>query len=233
MRLTATGNAGHGSMRHPDNAVTTLAEAVARIGRHDWPVELTPTMEVLMAVVGELAGVEATPENAEELVQEFGPASRMLGAVLRHTTNPTMLDAGYKVNVVPGKATAHIDGRFLPGKEEEFVATLRELAGPDVELEWISKMHGLETPYDGEMADAMTASILEEDPEALVAPYLMFGGTDAKFFADLGMRCFGFAPLRLPEDLDFTALFHGVDERVPVDALEFGARVFDRFLGRL
>ena len=233
MRLTATGNAGHGSMRHPDNAVTTLAEAVARIGRHEWPVELTPTMQVLMATVGELAGVEATPENAEELVQEFGPASRMLGAVLKHTTNPTMLDAGYKVNVVPGRATAQVDGRFLPGKEEEFVATLRELAGPDVEIEWITKMHGLETPYDGAMAAAMTSSILEEDPDALVTPYLMSGGTDAKYFTDLGMRAYGFAPLRLPEDLDFTGLFHGVDERVPVDALEFGARVLDRFLGKL
>ena len=80
---------------------------------------------------------------------------------------------------------------------------------------------------------AMTSSLLEEDPDALVAPYLMSGGTDAKYFADLGIRCFGFAPLRLPADLDFTALFHGVDERVPVDALEFGARVFDRFLGKL
>jgi acetylornithine deacetylase/succinyl-diaminopimelate desuccinylase-like protein len=233
MRLTAKGNAGHGSMRHPDNAVTTLAEAVARIGRHEWPIELTPTVRVLLATVGELAGVEATPENAEDLAAEFGSAARIISAVLRHTTNPTMLEAGYKVNVVPGKATAQVDGRFLPGKEEEFVATLRELAGPDVELEWITKMHGLETPFDGEMADAMTSSILEEDPEALVAPYLMFGGTDAKFFADLGTRCFGFAPLRLPDDLDFTALFHGVDERVPVDALEFGARVFDRFLGKL
>jgi acetylornithine deacetylase/succinyl-diaminopimelate desuccinylase-like protein len=232
-RLTAKGNAGHGSMRHPDNAVTTLAEAVARIGRHEWPVELTPTVRVLLATVGELAGVEATPENAEDLAAEFGSAARIISAVLRHTTNPTMLEAGYKVNVVPGKASAQVDGRFLPGKEEEFVATLRELAGPDVELEWITKMRGLETPFDGEMADAMTSSILEEDPEALVAPYLMFGGTDAKFFADLGMRCFGFAPLRLPDDLDFTALFHGVDERVPVDALEFGARVFDRFLGKI
>ena len=230
MRLTARGNAGHGSMRHPDNAVTTLAEAVARIGRHQWPVELTPTMQVLMAAVGELAGVEATPENAEDLVEEFGSASRMLSAVLRHTTNPTMLDAGYKVNVVPGTATAQIDGRFLPGKEDEFVETLRRLAGPDVEIEWITKMPGLETPYDGEMAAAMTSSILEEDPEALVAPYLMSGGTDAKYFTDLGMRAFGFAPLRLPEDLDFTALFHGVDERVPVDSLLFGTRVLDRFL---
>ncbi len=233
MRLTATGHAGHGSMRHPDNAVTALAEAVARIGRHDWPIELTPTVRVLLATVGELVGTEVTPENAEDLAGEFGSASRIISAVLRHTTNPTMLDAGYKVNVVPGRATAQVDGRFLPGKEEEFVDTLRELVGPDVELEWITKMHGLETPFDGEMADAMTSSILEEDPDALVAPYLMFGGTDAKFFADLGMRCFGFAPLRLPDDLDFTALFHGVDERVPVDALEFGARVFDRFLGKL
>ena len=233
MRLTATGNAGHGSMRHPDNAVTTLAEAVARIGRHQWPVRLTPTMKVLLAAVAEIAGTEATPENAEALVEEFGDAARMLSAVLRHTTNPTMLDAGYKVNVVPGHATAHVDGRFLPGHEEDFLATLRELAGPDVEIEWVSKQAGLETPYDGEIADAMTASLLEEDPDAMVAPFLMSGGTDAKYFAPLGMRAFGFTPLRLPEDLDFTALFHGVDERVPVDALEFGARVFDRFLGKL
>ena len=233
MRLTATGNAGHGSMRHPDNAVTHLAEAVARIGRHPWPVQLTPTMEVLMAVVGELAGVEATPENAEELVEEFGSASRMLAAVLKHTTNPTMLEAGYKVNVVPGQATARIDGRFLPGHQEDFVATLHELAGPHVEITFDSLQAGLETSYDGSVAEAMTASLLEEDPEALVAPYLMSGGTDAKHFTKLGMRAYGFAPLRLPDDLDFTGLFHGVDERVPVDALEFGARVFDRFLGKL
>ena len=225
MRLTAQGHAGHGSMRHPDNAVTTLAEAVARIGRHQWPVQLTPTMKVLLAVVGELAGIESTPENAEALVEEFGSASRMLSAVIRHTTNPTMLDAGYKVNVVPGHATAQVDGRFLPGLEDDFLATLHELAGPDVDIEFITKMPGLETPYDGEIADAMTSSLLEEDPDALVAPYLMSGGTDAKYFVELGIRCFGFAPLRLPAELDFTALFHGVDERVPVDALEFGARV--------
>ncbi|MCW2818370.1 MAG: dapE 4 [Marmoricola sp.] len=233
MRLTARGHAGHGSMRHPDNAVTSLAEAVARVGRHAWPVQLTPTMRTLLASVGELAGVEATPDNALELVEEFGPAARMIGAVLTHTTNPTMLDAGYKVNVVPGQATARIDGRFLPGLKDEFVATMQELVGPDVEIAFDSLQDGLETAYDGAVADAMTASILEEDPEAIVAPYLMSGGTDAKHFTKLGMRAFGFAPLRLPDDLDFTGLFHGVDERVPVDALEFGARVFDRFLGKL
>jgi acetylornithine deacetylase/succinyl-diaminopimelate desuccinylase-like protein len=231
MRLTAKGHAGHGSMRHPDNAVTALAQAVARIGAHEWPVRLTPPMQVLLSAIGELAGVEATPENAEALVQEFGTATRMLGAVIKHTTNPTMLQAGYKVNVVPGEATAHIDGRFLPGYEDEFFDTLASLVGDEITLD-VGRQSALETSFDGDLVDAVTSSLLDEDPDARVAPYLMSGGTDAKHWNKLGIRCFGFTPLRLPADLDFTALFHGVDERVPVDGLEFGARVFDRFLDR-
>ncbi len=233
MRLTARGRAGHGSMINRDNAVTDLASAVARIGAHEWPVRLTPTMRTLLAAVGELAGVEATPDNAEELVGEFGGAARMLGAVLRNTTNPTMLDAGYKVNVVPTEASAHIDGRFLPGFEDEFFATLAELCGERISVDYVSNQAPWEMPYDGALVDAMTRSLVAEDPDALVAPFLMSGGTDAKHFIKLGMRSYGFTPLRLPEDLDFTALFHGVDERVPVDALEFGARVLDRFLDQV
>jgi acetylornithine deacetylase/succinyl-diaminopimelate desuccinylase-like protein len=233
MRLTARGRAGHGSMLNGDNAVSRLTAAVARIGAHDWPVRLTPTMEVLLATIGELAGTEATPANADELVAEFGSAVRMLGAVIRNTANPTMLQAGYKANVIPTEATAHVDGRFLPGHEDEFFATMAELTGEGIDIDYLSRQQPWETPYDGPLVDAMTRSLLAEDPDALVAPYLMSGGTDAKHFRKLGMRSYGFAPLRLPADLDFTALFHGVDERVPVDALEFGARVFDRFLDEL
>jgi acetylornithine deacetylase/succinyl-diaminopimelate desuccinylase-like protein len=233
MRLTSRGRAGHGSMINHDNAVTELAGAVARIGAHRWPVRLTPTMEVLLATVGELAGTEATPDNAEALIEEFGSAARMLGAVIRNTTNPTMLGAGYKVNVIPTEATAHVDGRFLPGYEDEFFATLAELCGEHVDIDFVSHQQPWETPYEGDLVDAMSRSLLAEDPGALVAPYLMSGGTDAKHFNRLGLRSYGFAPLRLPADLDFTALFHGVDERVPTDALEFGARVFDRFLDEL
>ncbi|WP_435743837.1 M20/M25/M40 family metallo-hydrolase [Nocardioides sp. SYSU DS0663] len=233
MRLTARGRAGHGSMINPENAVTRLSQAVARIGAHEWPVRLTPTMEVLLATVADIAGTEATPENARALIEEFGGAARMLGAVIGNTTNPTMLSAGYKVNVIPTEATAHVDGRFLPGFEDEFFATLAELTGEGVEIEHVSHQQPWETPYEGRLVDAMTRSILAEDDEAVVAPYLMSGGTDAKHFRKLGMRSYGFAPLRLPADLDFTALFHGVDERVPVDALEFGARVFDRFLDQV
>jgi len=230
MKLTARGRAGHGSMINGENAVTRIAQAVARIGAHEWPVRLTPAMEVLLATVADLAGTEATPENAEALVEEFGSASRMLGAVIRHTTNPTMLGAGYKANVIPTEATAHVDGRFLPRFEDEFFATLAELVGDGIDVEYLSRQQPWETPYDGDLVDAMHRSLLAEDPDALVAPFLMSGGTDAKHFRTLGMRSYGFTPLRLPADLDFTALFHGVDERVPVDALEFGARVFDRFL---
>lgn len=233
MKLTARGRAGHGSMINSDNAVTRLSAAVARIGAHQWPVRLTPTMEVLLATVADLAGTEATPENAQSLIEEFGGAARMLGAVIRNTVNPTQLGAGYKVNVIPTEATAHIDGRFLPGFEEEFFTTLRELCGEGIEWEFLSHQQPWETPYDGDLVAAMTRSILAEDPDGIVAPYTMSGGTDAKHFRTLGMRSYGFAPLRLPADLDFTALFHGVDERVPVDALEFGARVFDRFLDQV
>jgi acetylornithine deacetylase/succinyl-diaminopimelate desuccinylase-like protein len=230
MRLTARGRAGHGSMINRENAVTALASAVARIGAHEWPVRLTPAMETLLATVAELAGTEATPENAEALIEEFGSAARMLGAVIRNTSNPTMLGAGYKVNVVPGAATAHVDGRFLPGYEDEFFDTLAELCGDGIDVGFVTRQPAWEMPYDGSLVEAMTRCLLAEDPDALVAPYLMSGGTDAKHFGRLGMRTYGFAPLRLPADLDFTALFHGVDERVPTDALEFGARVFDRFL---
>ncbi len=230
MKLTARGTAGHGSMINPDNAVTRLAGAVARIGAHQWPVVLTPAMEVLLATVADLAGTEATPQNAESLVDEFGGAARMLGAALRNISTPTMLDAGYKVNVIPTDATAHVDGRFLPGHEDDFFATLAHLCGDGIDLGFLSHQQPWESPSTGDLMDAMTRSLQAEDPEALVAPYLMSAGTDAKHFTRLGMTSYGFAPLRLPADLDFTGLFHGVDERVPVDALQFGARVMDRFL---
>jgi acetylornithine deacetylase/succinyl-diaminopimelate desuccinylase-like protein len=230
MKLTARGRAGHGSMLNHHNAVTELAAAVARIGAHEWPVRLTPTMEVLLASVAEIADTEATAENAQELVGEFESSARMLGAVIRNTLNPTMLDAGYKVNVIPTEASAHVDGRFLPGYEDEFFATLAELCGEHVTHEFVSHQQPWESPYDGPLVDAMNRSIIAEDPDGVVAPYLMSGGTDAKHFRKLGMASYGFVPLRLPPELDFGALFHGVDERVPTDALEFGARVFDRFL---
>ncbi len=232
LRLRAHGTAGHGSMRNTDNAVTAIGEAVAAIGGHRWPVRLTPAMGALLEEVSELTGRPVDEDTVDDLLDSFGPAARMLAAVIRNTANPTMLQAGYKHNVIPGEATAAIDGRFLPGYEEEFFETVRSLLPHDVSYELLVHDAALETSFDGDLVEAMTASLIAADPEGTVLPFLMSGGTDAKAWNRLGIRCFGFSPLRLPADLDFTGLFHGVDERVPVDALEFSARVFDDFLDR-
>ena len=230
MRLTAHGRAGHGSMLNPDNAVTELAEAVAALGRHDWPERLIPTTEAFLEAACAALGVDFEIDELRQSIAKLGPISRIVGATVRNTVNPTSLSAGYKVNVVPQTATAEIDGRFLPGYEEEFFAEIDRLLGPNVERKFIHRDIAVETTFDGDLCDAMIASVQAEDPGAGVMPYCLSGGTDAKSFSTLGIRCFGFAPLRLPADLDFSGMFHGIDERVPVDALAFGTRVLDKFL---
>ncbi len=230
MRLTVDGQAGHGSMVSPSNAVTELAEAVARLGRHEWPVRMTPTVQAFLAAAGDAFGVELDPAEPERLVATLGSVGRIIGATLRNTANPTMLKAGYKHNVIPGRAEAYIDGRFLPGYEEEFQATLDAVLGPNVKRESVVRDIAVETGFTGSIVDAMSEALLAEDPAARPVPYCVSAGTDAKSFSLLGIRNFGFVPLRLPPDLDFAGMFHGVDERVPVDGLRFGARVLDRFL---
>jgi acetylornithine deacetylase/succinyl-diaminopimelate desuccinylase-like protein len=230
LRLTATGTAGHGAMVHPDNAVTELAEAVARIGRHDWPLQLTPPVRAFLEAACAALGTEFNPANPEAVLDKIGPIARIIRAVLSNTVNPTRLNAGYKVNVIPQEATAEIDGRFLPGQEEEFFSQIDRLLGPGVRREFIHHDIAVEAPAEGDLYQAMTDALLAADPEARVVPYTMFGGTDAKAFSQQGIRCYGFAPLQLPADLDFSGMFHGIDERVPVDGLRFGTRVLDSFL---
>ena len=230
MRLSARGRAGHGSMVHDDNAVTTIARAVTRLGSHEFPLVLTDTVAAFLAAVSEETGLSLDADDLEGALTKLGPMTRMLGATLRDTANPTMLKAGYKANVIPATAEAVVDCRVLPGRQEAFEREVDELIGPDVTREWISELPSYETSFDGALVDAMNGALLELDPDARTVPYMLSGGTDAKAFARLGIRCFGFAPLRLPPDLDFSALFHGVDERVPTDALEFGARVLEHFL---
>jgi acetylornithine deacetylase/succinyl-diaminopimelate desuccinylase-like protein len=230
MRLVAKGRPGHGSMVHDDNAVTALCEAVARLGNFEFPLVMTKTTRAFLDALSDALGVELDPDDIEGTVARLGSIARIIGATLRNTANPTMLEAGYKSNVIPGVASATVDGRFLPGQEEEYERQLDEILGPDIEREWLIHDNALETGFDGPLVDAMVAALKAEDPGAHPVPYMMSGGTDAKSFERLGMRCFGFSPLRLPADLDFAALFHGIDERVPIDALQFGVRVLDRFV---
>jgi acetylornithine deacetylase/succinyl-diaminopimelate desuccinylase-like protein len=230
MRLLASGTAGHGSMIHRDNAVTELAEAIARIGRHEWPLQLPAATRAFLEAVGEALGTEFDPENPAPVIEKLGGMAKMVGATVQNTANPTRLDAGYKVNVIPQAGVAEVDGRFLPGQEDEYFAEIDRLLGDAVTREFIHHDIALETTADGDLYDAMAAALLAEDPAGKVVPYCLSAGTDAKSFSRLGIRCFGFSPLRLPADMDFFGMFHGIDERVPVDGLRFGVRVLDRLL---
>ena len=233
LRLVAEGTAGHGSQINPDNAVTELAAAVARIGRHRFGENLSPTVRALLTGVAELTGTRfdaGDPVSIEALLAALGTTRKFVGATLSTNANPTQLTAGYKANVIPGSATAAIDVRFLPGEEESTLTTVCDLAGPLVRVEDIHRDVALEVPFEGDLVDAMVAALGAEDPGAVVLPYMLSGGTDNKSLARLGITGYGFAPLRLPADMDFAGMFHGVDERVPVESLEFGVRVMERFL---
>ncbi|MFB6987167.1 M20/M25/M40 family metallo-hydrolase [Streptomyces sp. NPDC056178] len=234
LKLTAHGKAGHGSKVNKANAVSTLASAVARIGQHAWPVRLTPTVRAALTEIAALHGIrpdlDAPGFDVDELLGKLGPAAALVEPTVRNSSNPTMLEAGYKVNVIPGHATAYIDGRMVPGGEDEFHATLDRLTGPDVDWEFHHREVPLEAPVDSPTFAKLRAAIERFDPDGHVVPYCMSGGTDAKQFSRLGIAGYGFSPLKLPVGFDYQALFHGVDERVPVEALHFGVRVLDHYL---
>ena len=230
MKLTAKGTAGHGSFINRDNAVTKVADAVARIGKYEWPQLETKTSNIFFRKIAELTGDKYDSKNVKPLLHHLGNAVKMLGATISNTANPTMLEAGYKVNVIPQSASAMVDGRFLPGHENQLQETVRKLAGDDIEIEILTRDIALEVEFAGPLVKAMCDAISGEDSAGIPVPYLMSGGTDNKALHDLGIVGYGFSPLKLPKDLDFFALFHGVDERVPIDGLKFGVRVLYEFL---
>jgi acetylornithine deacetylase/succinyl-diaminopimelate desuccinylase-like protein len=230
LKLTARGRAGHGSKVNRANAVSRLAAAVARIGEHRWPVRLTPTVEAAIRELSALRGIEPDLDDVDALLEKLGTAAALIEPTIRNSANPTMLAAGYKINVIPGSATAHVDGRVLPGGETEFAETMDLLTGPDVEWEFHHREVPLQAPVDSPTYAAMREALEHFDPDGHVVPYCMGGGTDAKQFSRLGITGYGFSPLKLPEGFDYAGMYHGVDERVPVEALRFGVQVLDRFL---
>lgn len=230
IRLRARDRAGHGSMLHTDNAVTALCDAVTKVGRHQWPVRRTKTVDRFLDELSEAFGVDLSTGELDDVLRHLGTLGLLVGATLQNTANPTMLQAGYKHNVIPGEAVACIDGRVLPGYENEFDETIRQIVGDAIAIETVNADIAIEAPFDTMTVDLMAAVLRAEDPGARAVPYMISGGTDAKAFTGIGIDCYGFSPLQMPADLDYWRLFHGVDERVPVDGLQFGVRVLDRFL---
>ncbi len=229
LEITTKGTAGHGSFINNDNAVTKLTRIIARIGTHIWPQRETATGAKFFGKIAELTGDVYHPDRATDLLKHIGGAARMMGATTQNTANPTILEAGYKANVIPGSATAIVDGRFLPGFEDELAETIRTLVGDEAEIAIQVRDKALEVDFSGPLVEAMISAIKSQDPEGIPVPYLMSGGTDNKALSDLGIVGYGFMPVQLPPDLDFFALFHGVDERIPVEGLKFGLRTLLNF----
>jgi acetylornithine deacetylase/succinyl-diaminopimelate desuccinylase-like protein len=213
---------------------------MARIGGYRWPVRLIPTVRAAVEAIAAAAGRPVPPPSgqealspdldAEALLASLGPGAALVAGTIRNSANPTMLSAGYKVNVIPDEAVGYVDGRVLPGFEEEFRATLDELTGQEVSWAYAHQEIPLEAPLGTPVLASMAEALLTEDPGGTIVPYCMSGGTDAKHFARLGMTCYGFTPLVLPEGYDYYAMFHGTDERIPLSALESAVRIMDRFL---
>ncbi len=233
LRLTARGAAGHASRPGPTSAVTLLIDVLHRLAHHRWPMHLSPPVRAQLAGTAEALGLAVdldTEAGVEACLELLGHAADVAKFTVRASTTPTMLDAGYKVNVIPGVATAEVDVRCPPGFADQLEATLPGLIGDTVEYEFTSHSLPISAPMDGPWFEAIQDAVHRADPKAVVIPYCMGGGTDAKAFAPLGIAGYGFAPLGEDPQGRIRQGVHGVDERVPVASLRWGQRVLDDFL---
>jgi acetylornithine deacetylase/succinyl-diaminopimelate desuccinylase-like protein len=229
--LRARGVAGHASRPTRDNAVARIGRAVAALHDHEFPVRRTEASAAFLAAFGALAGRDLTGDGAdlERELDRLGFVGDIARAGLRDTATPTILSAGYKANVIPGEAVAEIDTRILPGSEGVLEREVERLVGDGVSVEWLSTPPTA-APADAPLVDVLRAAVAADDPDGVVVPYLLPASTDNKNLSRLGIAGYGFAPLRVPADFDVFGLFHAVDERVPLSALRFGARVTARIL---
>ncbi len=230
MKLTSKGTAGHGSMINSDNAISKISKAIDALTNHKFPITLKDAVIQLLQETAKSTNQEFDPKDPEKIIAQLGSLAKLVSATTKNTANPTMLNAGYKVNVIPGEASAYVDGRFLPGNQDTFLKEIKEIVGEEVNVEAETFDVALESPFENDLVETMISSLEKEDPAARVVPYMLSGGTDAKALSKFNIKAYGFTPLMLPNDLDFTSLFHGHDERIPLDSLKFGARTMYRFL---
>ncbi|HEY8294117.1 MAG TPA: M20/M25/M40 family metallo-hydrolase [Micrococcaceae bacterium] len=233
IRVRATGISGHGSRPVAENAIRKLVAALQRVGDHAWPLTLTPTVRAYIAQTTAALGYVAdlgTEEGVAAAIEAMGEAGDVARATIRCSATPTVLRAGYKVNVIPGVAEADIDVRCLPGTEDSTMATIDGLLGEGITREFLSCQPPTQSPIDSPWFSAMKGALLRHDPDAVVVPLCLGGGTDAKAFAPLGISCYGFSPLGADPDGRSHQGVHGVDERIPVASVRAGQMILHDFL---
>lgn len=246
VRATATGTPGHGSMPIQNSAVVVLSDAIAKLGKKRLPMH---PVEAVTEFIGGMARELPQPQRTvmskltvpqvASLILDYlvkdADQKRTFSALLSNTASPTVLRAGAKTNVIPGKATVEIDGRTLPGQSEaSFLAELKHVMGETIDLEVIRSLPPIETTPDSPMFHALAGAVKKNDPLGIPLPFVIPGYTDAKAFSKLGTKYYGFAPVKFDptRDIAFSRMYHGHDERVPVDGLGWGLRtLFDAVTG--
>ena len=235
-KLTAHGDPGHGSMPRAENAVTRLAEAVAKLGRKRLPYHPTASVEANLRSIAK----HQKPPTSTALPLVLKPwardlmldkvlldksLARTLGAILANTVSPTGLEAGFKINTIPGTASALFDGRVLPGQTSaDLIAEVKAVIGEGYTFEILRETNGREDTSDDPLYRAICENVRRHDPNGVPIPYLIPGFTDAQYFGRLGMRCYGYSPLRFPmeDNVKFSDLFHGHNERIHVEGFRWG-----------
>lgn len=242
VRVTVHGPAGHGSVPLHNGAMARLGQMLRTLDRKRLPVHVTPAARSWIEAVAESLAPPASfmirallrPRITDLVLDRLGTPGRVLDAAMHNTVNATVVRGGSKFNVIPGQVSIDLDGRLLPGQApEQLIAELRALLGEDVELEvLVSEPPGPAAPDMG-LFSVLASVLRDADPDGTPTPMLMPGVTDGRFFARLGIQSYGFTPMRLPSDFDFPSTIHAADERIPVEAVEFGTacmlRVLERF----
>jgi len=237
-RLRAKGSPGHGSMPHEDNAVVKLAEAVARLGRRRLPQHVVPEVRTMvegLAAAQKLPLATAlramlNPRLSPPLLRVFPNRSvaRAFAALLANTATPTVLRAGTATNVIPGEAACEFDGRTLPGQTVgDLVREIEAAVGPDVRVETFETGEPVSAPADTDLFRCLCGALERAAPGGKPVPYVIPGYTDARAWARLGTKCYGFTPVRIAKEakVSFAELNHAHDERIPVDGFQWGLRV--------
>jgi acetylornithine deacetylase/succinyl-diaminopimelate desuccinylase-like protein len=240
LKATIRGPGGHGAMINRGGTLARLGKLLSDLDRKRMPVHVTPVVrDSIEAIAGVLPRARAavlrsllTPRLNDGALRLLGTQAAMFEPMLRNTVNATIVRGGSKINVVPSEIELELDGRALPGvSPEQLIAELQTLVGRDVELELVRHDAGPAEPDLG-LFETLAGVIRELDPEGIPIPLLQIGVTDGRFFSRAGVQTYGFLPMRLPEDFAFAKLIHAADERIPVDALEFGAEAVFRAIQR-
>lgn len=211
IRMKVTAAPGHGSMPRQDTAIAKISELITKIVHTPMPRKVSSLMRTTLQEMG-------VP------IDSPGP---LFQPMLANTVSPTILRAGYKDNVIPGEASVVLDGRTLPGEDpESFMAELRAIVGPEPTFELIKTAPPAETSPDTPLYELIVKTVEAADPGARAIPWMIPGATDNKFYSKLGAACYGFMPVKLEPHMPFGSLFHGNDERMPIDGFFWGLKVY-------